>query len=350
MTKYLAPHLFIILHNGNFVLWDCESHSQFEVEISYLERLQEIDKNPNISDSPLDKELLESGIITTKKPNQQEWGWDPLSRLYHVGTKDVDGGFDLGEKNWIESYLSFSKSVLEKNNPEKTSDVPLGKEIPLSKVKNLGKKDLWKVIQDRKTTRNFNGQSITKEELSTLLFMGFGKIHGNEWEDVEEKSFKAYGYRRAHPSGGSLQPVQGYVMVFNVQGIPSGVYYYCPERHALITLNEEGVSYENLSDLLCGQFFSKGVSVGIIPTAHFEKAWHKYQHSRAYKDVYLDCGHLSQTILLAATALKLRTWITAWYKDSSLSNAIGLEKLSRSPLLFLGIGHGEDKALPKEFT
>lgn len=348
MPKYLAPHLFFLLNKGNFILWDCEKHAQFEIEIPYLKRLQEIDQDPQSSEHKLDAELLAAGVITTTPPDKQEWHWDSLSRLYHVGTKDIAGNAHLNEDEWIKSYLDFSKNIISQNDPDDMTDLPAGAEIQLSKLDSFPSLSLWQALEKRKTTRDFNGKPITEKQLSTLLFAGFGKIHGDEsWADLKNSPYQAYGYRRAHPSGGALQPVQGYVIVYNVEGLDPGVYFYSPKNHVLIKSEKQTPNYEDLTYLLCGQFFCKGIAAAIVPTAHFEKAWHKYEHSRAYRDVFLDCGHLSQTILLTATALNLRTWITAWYRDTPLSSALNINKLSRAPLLFLGIGHGEDQAFPK---
>jgi hypothetical protein len=235
MNKYLAPHLFIILHKGDFILWNCESHTQFEIEISYLKRLQEIDKNPNSLPSPLDEELLKTGAITTVKPENQEWNWDPLSRLYHIGTKDIHENLTLSEKEWIENYLSFSQTILE-NSDLKTVDLDFKiqeTEIILPKIYEPKNYNLWQALKERETTRRFNGNPLSEKDLATLLFYGFGKIHGNSWKNAEKLPVEAYGYRRAHPSGGALQPVQGYVMVFDVGQIPQGIYYYSSEQHTL---------------------------------------------------------------------------------------------------------------------
>ena len=72
-------------------------------------------------------------------------------------------------------------------------------------------------------------------------------------------------------------------------------------------------------------------------------AW-KYGHSRAYRNVLLDVGHVSQTFLLTASSLGLETWLTGAFIDSHIEQALGLDTQTQPVFFFLGVGHGSGGA------
>lgn len=349
---YLNPDLFFLIKEKSIYVWNYKKHEQYDLKEEYFNALHDVEqgKHTHIQNGVL-QDLLESDLIRDKPYETIEWGWDDLSKIYHLGVSDVEGDVPENREDWLKSYITFSESVISKEEQNKENINPSGQifDLPEPNLELLRKTTLWDSFKNRETTRQFNGQPISLENLSTILYLGFGKIHGEKWTKIEEASLGTYGYRRAHPSGGALQPVEGYIFVFNIEGLDSGVYFYDSEKHNLIQINNEVPKQDVVEKFMCGQYYSEGLSFGIVLTAHFKKVWGKYAHSRAYRDVYLDAGHLSQTILLTATSLDIRTWISAWYKDKSLSSALMLPDISYVPILFMGFGHGEKTPIPKGF-
>jgi nitroreductase len=67
----------------------------------------------------------------------------------------------------------------------------------------------------------------------------------------------------------------------------------------------------------------------------------KYRHSHSYRVALFDAGHLSQTALLLATAVGIRTWVTAGFFDDEVRNALQIPPTSTEcPLLIIGLGTG----------
>jgi SagB-type dehydrogenase family enzyme len=165
---------------------------------------------------------------------------------------------------------------------------------------------------------------------------------------LEERGLAQLGYRRTSPSGGALHPVEVALFVNNVQGIGPGIYFYDSLNHSLIRTHDAPPD-DTIQKALDGQFFAKGCAVGMVLIGHFNKVWTKYPHSRSYKDIYLDAGHVSQTCLLSATALNLQTWVTAWFRDRELSSLLDISGMETAPLFFIGLGHGSGQAVPTAF-
>lgn len=123
-------------------------------------------------------------------------------------------------------------------------------------------------------------------------------------------------------------------MAYQVEGLPPGLYYYRPQDHKLNQL-----ALGEFEDKVIGfnqkQFYSKGLAFGIYITARLEKYWWKYTHSRTYRIMLLDIGHVSQTALLAATALGLNTWITGAFDDANVETFLNVDGYTESVMLFI---------------
>ncbi|MBN9344391.1 MAG: hypothetical protein BGO76_08520 [Caedibacter sp. 38-128] len=348
MTKlYISPYIFFLLKEGRTIVWNYKNHTQFELEEKYFNRLKELSCSGKIiipETEEVDKDLIEANLVSLQPYEPFEWKWDELGQIYHVGTQDVHGGKEYSDEEFVSNYYEFCKEVTNQDEYQYVSYNGDQVTLPKPNIDKLDHSSVLNAIKLRMTSRSFNGEKVSIENFSTLLFANFGLLHG-EWEELKQKNLKNLGIRRAHPSGGGLHPVEAYVLVFNVENIPAGIYHYNVKGHYLSKI-AESCSYEKLKHTLCGQFFGDGISFGIFLVGHFDKVWDKYGHSRSYKDVYLDAGHVSQTFLLTATALELLTWETAWFKDSEVSSLLNINGISVAPLFFLGAGYGQRVSVP----
>lgn len=75
-------------------------------------------------------------------------------------------------------------------------------------------------LLQRRSIRSYTGQPLTLQEVSQLLWAAQGITDPR-------------GFRTA-PSAGALYPLEVYVLVGDVQGLPPGVYRYEPDGHQLL--------------------------------------------------------------------------------------------------------------------
>jgi SagB-type dehydrogenase family enzyme len=87
----INPYLFILARSPSLVVWDYKNHKQFELNSEYATRLVQLIETPTDfnSNHSVDANLLNSGIITTTEEHPIEWGWDDLSKIFHIGTKNI---------------------------------------------------------------------------------------------------------------------------------------------------------------------------------------------------------------------------------------------------------------------
>ena len=180
-----------------------------------------------------------------------------------------------------------------------------------------------------------------------MLYVTFGFIQ--KWNDVLDSELQVTGlFRRTSPSGGSLHPTDGYLLVKNVTGLKSGIYFYDSQNHHLIYQNSLPDDFL-FSQYLIGQFWADKLPFGVFCVSDFSMIWSKYPDARALRVGFMDVGHLSQTFLLSATALGLNTWLTGAFEDNKVHQLLNLPFDYHAPLLFLGAGKGNNNPIPSVF-
>ncbi|WP_433737659.1 SagB family peptide dehydrogenase [Pseudomonas putida] len=347
----INPHLFIIPRPPHQIVWDYKNHKQFELNLEYSTRLSELIENPKIfsATNTIDTHLLSSGILTNTTVENIEWGWDDLSKIFHIGTKNIP--FDHVPQDiheWTRQYLDHCTAVLNTPTPQDRFSEFVARElIVLPKPSCLPEVSLTNVLINRKTCRTFTGEDISLEAISTLLYLSLGYLH-ERTNDIDESVAEGLQARRSSPSGGGLNACEGFLQVQNVAGLKPGLYAYHPTEHALSFINS--LPFEPLGHLLCGQHFINNLPVGLFITSRFDKLWWKYEHSRAYRMAYVEAGHISQTFQLVATSLGLNTWLTGALTDDQVETLLRLADSPEQPLFFVGCGKSNGQVMCEEMT
>ena len=94
---YINPNLFFFFEKGSLCLWSYEAHEQFEIEKDLITLLMDISQNKEVNkDNPLLVDLLENDVVRTTPYESVDWGWDQLSRIFHIGTQNVPELQDKG--------------------------------------------------------------------------------------------------------------------------------------------------------------------------------------------------------------------------------------------------------------
>ncbi|QJI43611.1 SagB/ThcOx family dehydrogenase [Pseudomonas sp. ADAK2] len=345
----INPHLFILPRTPGQIVWDYRSHKQFELNLEYSFRLAQLIENPEAFDNSniIDTQFLNTGILTTSIQDTTEWGWDELSKIFHIGTKNIPCEYTPQNiHEWSRHYLDHCNEVLTSSAP----DTDLAHRaahamIALPTPSGLPADSLGDALVSRKTCRSFTGEAVSLGDISTLLYLSLGYLKERE-DDIDETVAEGLAARRSSPSGGGLNACEGFLLAQNVIGLEPGLYAYHPADHALSFVNP--LTGSPLGQLVCGQHFINNLPAGLFLSARFDKLWWKYQHSRAYRMAYVEAGHISQTFQLVATALGLNTWLTGALTDDQVETLLGLEESPEQPLFFVGCGQSDGQVMCKE--
>jgi SagB-type dehydrogenase family enzyme len=250
--------------------------------------------------------------------------WSPAASHFHFSTKDVS--YSMGD---AEDFSSLRKLAKRKRFSPRRKKYPNKKFVQLSK--SAGKGEFERVLKARRTWREFSDQPLDLSKLATLLQLSFG-IHG--W-------IKIPGFGRlplkTSPSGGALHPLEAYLLIRNVTDIVPGIYHHDEERHRLELLRA-GTSRMEVKKLLAGQGWFSAAAFVVFLTAVFPRTQWKYEHSRAYRVVLAEAGHVCQTFCLAATWLGLAPFCTMALADTKIERALGLDGFSESVVYAMGAG------------
>ncbi len=211
-----------------------------------------------------------------------------------------------------------------KNKPEVYKTYPNA--IETIKLKNPEfDKDLsfWKVVLNRKSTRNYIYEPISQLQLNLLLFGMSGLT----------RIFPQFAFRTV-PSAGGLYPIEIYPIINNVEDIDQGIYHYNVPDHSLELL-KGGDSRNNIAKGCLDQKIAYNSAVSFVWTAVIERSKWKYLQ-RCYRYIYLDAGHIGQNFYLIAEALDLGACTIGAIYDDEINEILGIDGINETTL-YVGV-------------
>jgi SagB-type dehydrogenase family enzyme len=239
---------------------------------------------------------------------------DGIGDLYHRETKYRRESMPRGGLDWAHQpppYKEFAR--------------PLNR-FPIRPLDQKGGKSLWDAVAQRRSIREFSDEFVTFGELSQMIWATQGitlKVQGFDF--------------RASPSAGALYPIETYLVANRVEEIPSGLYHY-DVREAQLTLLREGRFGAELSQAGLGQEMLEEAACVFVWTAIVPRSKWKYRE-RGYRYIYMDVGHIGQTLYLAATALDLGCCTVGAFFDEEVDRVIGADGKNEVSIYLGAVGH-----------
>ncbi|MBU0497278.1 MAG: SagB/ThcOx family dehydrogenase [Candidatus Thermoplasmatota archaeon] len=187
---------------------------------------------------------------------------------------------------------------------------------------------LFTILQARKSVRNYLDESISKTQISQLL-----------WATTGIRRIELGLAYRTAPSAGALYPIETYLVVNNVTGVSQGIYHYSIQQHQLEELRV-GDFRNDITQAALDQNMCATASVIFVWTGVFSRSKWKYGQ-RAYRYVYLDCGHIAENLALTATGLGLGTCQIAALYDDEINQLLDIDGVTESVIYLSVVGHGK---------
>ena len=189
----------------------------------------------------------------------------------------------------------------------------------------------FQTLHARRTLRKFSRAPALLENVSKLLQTTWG-VQGY----VESKYLGLLPLKTS-PSGGALHPIEVYLMALRVKDLYPGLYHYDARANALERISR-GATARKARAYCADQPCAAAAAALFIMTAVFARTMWKYRHSRAYRVVLLDAGHLGQTFCLTATRMGLAPFSTVALKDTLIERDLGIDGISESVIYVTGFG------------
>ncbi len=171
------------------------------------------------------------------------------------------------------------------------SDLETGERISLPSPTISGDMSVEETLSKRRSIRTFTDRVPTMEQVSQLLWAAQG---------INRPDAK----RRTNPSAFGLYPLQIHIV------LPSGVYRYLPETHDLVLVKKHE---KGKNETLLNAGYKEGplhaASCVFFITAKPEEMIEKCisiencGEQEAWRYIYLEGGHVGQSILLQATGI-----------------------------------------------
>jgi SagB-type dehydrogenase family enzyme len=197
--------------------------------------------------------------------------------------------------------------------------------IKLDPPQTSGGGQIWEIIKNRRSVRNFAGSPVSQAELSNLLWAAQGIT-------ARHRNFDF----RAAPSAGALYPMETYLVVNRAQGLEPGIYHYEIEAHSLAQL-EKGDFRDAVTRAALDQETMGAADIVFIWSAIFARSKWKYKE-RAYSYIYIEAGHIAQNLALAAAALGLGSCPVGAFIDGEMNNLLGLDGSDESVIYTTALG------------
>lgn len=184
-----------------------------------------------------------------------------------------------------------------------------------------GKVSLEATLAQRRSVRQYGEGPLTLEQISQLLWAAQGVTHPR-------------GFRTA-PSAGALYPLETYVIVGRVEGLPPGVYHYAPHSHSLAR-KAAADKRDELSRAALGQSPVRNAPATLLFTAFYERTTGRYGQ-RGIQYVHMEAGHAAQNVTLQAVSLGLGTVVIGAFQDDAVKKLLDLDAME-IPLYLIPVG------------
>ena len=188
------------------------------------------------------------------------------------------------------------------------------------------------LTRTRRSHRQYQGLPLARNDFDALLYTACGVTGAMQWAGREVKL-------RAYPSSGALYAVEIYPVVFQVEGLDRAVYHYCAVENALEVVRP-GIDPACFvaAALPVEREMVAGAAALFCLVGFFPRHERKYGEG-GYRMMVAEAGHISQNLILAATASGLSARPFGGVFDDLVNHDLGLDAAEEQFLLAVLVGH-----------
>jgi SagB-type dehydrogenase family enzyme len=263
------------------------------------------------------KQLIDAGIVVAADgpvgvpPVWQHWG--PIAQRMHTEARDANYLVNSPRRDTVAAQIAAGADA-----PASFKRYPDAPAVHLPRQPLALHAPVEDVFAARRTHHEFAGTPVAVDVLATVLAYAFAPqryLDGGVFGPQQA---------RVSASAGGRHEVECYVAVFDVTGVPPGLYHYAPEVHRLELLDAT-VGRDRIAALVYEQDASyRGAFTCLTTTVAGRLSW-KYRHPRAYRLWMYDAGHYGQTFALTCAALGLAPFQTVAFHDSGVESMLGID-------------------------
>ena len=267
------------------------------------------------------------------------------------------------EKNLVELWdpLTNYRNEINLNNIEKLSDI----EQTLSKIRSskaplsIDEEDYqywsnmgWRISLDYYLASRANGSELLdvdspKTQPSRLDIDKYSKIEAllkrktARWFIKKALCEKIFIKKLATIVNDLPTPLKMDVVIYNINKIEPGAYFYDVRNHFLCQLSAEDHS-NKMCELLQGMEAPKNALCTIILAADVDKAQEMYPTERGLRWLYTEAGRFAQKAIISFEQINISSLVTPALSDEAVSKLLHLNESNMIPLYSITMGYCKD--------
>jgi SagB-type dehydrogenase family enzyme len=193
-----------------------------------------------------------------------------------------------------------------------------GPDIPLRPPSDR----LLDVMRRRRSGRSWSDRPLSRRQLSSLLVGLSASPHGT----------------RLHPSAGSTQPLETYVLCHRVEDLSGTACHYNPDNHSLTAIRRlpSAAEYVRLLNL---ELEREPPQVTVVVAALTDRTTTRYG-GRGGRFVLIEAGHAAQNLALRAAHERLVLVDVGGLLDDAVADLLDLRRLGGKVVLGVACGPG----------
>jgi SagB-type dehydrogenase family enzyme len=143
--------------------------------------------------------------------------------------------------------------------------------------------------------------------------------------------------KRIVPSAGSRHPLETYLVINRVKGLPIGLYRYLSLEHKLLKIKTNSQIMKKIVEG-CNdqQFIGKSALIFIWSANIYRMKWRHGE--RAYRYIFLDAGHVGQNLYLAADVIDCGVCAISVFLDDEVNHLVGIDGKNEFVIYMAAIG------------
>ncbi len=177
-----------------------------------------------------------------------------------------------------------------------------------------GPMSLEKALLERRSARAYKDEPLSLADISQILWAAQGITETKRG-------------LRTTPSARALYPLNLYLLVGKVDGLPVGLYRYQPQGHKILKVHENDKKAELHAAV--GQAPIRGAAAVIVLTG--------MTHASNARWIYLEGGHAAQNILLQAHSRKIGAVVMGGFRDEDVRKVLNVPE-SEQPVYIIPMG------------
>ena len=185
--------------------------------------------------------------------------------------------------------------------------------------------NFWSLLQQRRSLRRYSPSPMNPTDLALLLWACQGVT-------AQAGQF----YMRTAPSAGALYPIETYVAVSRIDGLEPGILHFDVKGFQLERLTE-GAPGQDVAHAALDQDFLARAHAVFIWSAIPRRTIAKYGH-RGLRYIFLDAGHISQNLCLAAEAIGAGACPVAAFYDNEINSLLNIDGEEETVICMAGVG------------